>query len=106
MRTPEEFMATAHPTIGTLGFAFYVVPETLERGKALGLDGFRFYFLGRGGVSGDVEAPVVKSAFGYPRAGGLRGQPVAGSYLRATGLRGVPRPPRNGSGVASSKKSY
>jgi hypothetical protein len=41
------------------------VPETLAKGKALGLDGFRFYFLGRGGVLGDVEAPVVASAFGY-----------------------------------------
>jgi hypothetical protein len=69
MTTPEEFMATAHPTIGILGSAFYFVPETLERGKALGLDGFRFYFLGRGGVLGDVEAPVVKSAFGYFESG-------------------------------------
>ena len=31
----------------------------------LGIDGFRFYFLGRGGVLGDVDATVVASAFGY-----------------------------------------
>lgn len=55
----------ASPLIGSLGSAFYFAPETLARGKELGLDGFRFYFLGRGGVLGDVEAPVVQSAFGY-----------------------------------------
>lgn len=51
--------------IGDLGAAFYFVPETLERGKQLGLDGFRYYVLGRGGVLGDVEPAVVSSAFGY-----------------------------------------
>lgn len=55
----------ACPAIGTLGSAFYFTPETLARGRELGLDGYRFYFLGRGGVLGDVEAPVVTSAFGY-----------------------------------------
>lgn len=60
-----ELLAAACPPIGALGSAFYFVPETLARGKELGLDGYRFYFLGRGGVLGDVEAPVVASAFGY-----------------------------------------
>jgi len=63
--TTEELVATACPLIGSLGAAFYFDPETLAAGKKLGLDGFRFYFLGRGGVLGDVEAPVVQSAFGY-----------------------------------------
>ncbi|MDQ3384644.1 MAG: hypothetical protein M3503_01325 [Actinomycetota bacterium] len=63
--TPEELVATASPSIGTLGWAFYFVPETGTAAEALGLDMFRFYFLGRGGVLGDVEAPVVASAFGY-----------------------------------------
>lgn len=63
--TNEELVAAACPLIGSLGAAFYFTPETLARGKELGLDGFRFYFLGRGGVLGDVEAPVVQSAFGY-----------------------------------------
>ncbi len=31
----------------------------------MGLDGFRFYLLGRGGVLGDVEPAVVASAFGW-----------------------------------------
>ncbi len=62
---PEEFVSTASPMIGSIGAAFYFVPETLERGTTLGLDGFRFYFLGRGGVLGDVESEVITSAFGY-----------------------------------------
>lgn len=63
--TPEELVAAASPSIGTLGWAFYFVPETGAAAEALGLDMFRFYFLGRGGVLGDVEARVVASAFGY-----------------------------------------
>lgn len=51
--------------IGSIGASFYFVPETIATGKEHGLDGFRFYFLGRGGVLGDVEAAVVASAFGY-----------------------------------------
>lgn len=51
--------------IGSIGASFYFVPATIDAGKAKGLDGFRWYFLGRGGVLGDVEAPVVSSAFGY-----------------------------------------
>ena len=63
--TLQELLDTACPIIGQAGSAFYFVPETLARGRELGLDGYRFYFLGRGGVLGDVEAPVVASAFGY-----------------------------------------
>lgn len=63
--TPEALVAAACPKIGAMGASFYFVPETVAAGKELGLDGFRFYFLGRGGVLGDVEAPVVHSAFGY-----------------------------------------
>ena len=44
---------------------FYFAPSTVAVGKEHGLDGFRFYFLGRGGVLGDVESQVVASAFGY-----------------------------------------
>lgn len=50
---------------GDIGAAFYFRPATVARGKELGLDGFRFYVLGRGGVLGDVEPGVVRSAFGY-----------------------------------------
>lgn len=51
--------------MGSAGASFYFQPATLARGKELGLDGFRFYVLGRGGVMGDVSARVIESAFGY-----------------------------------------
>jgi len=63
--TTDELMALACPKVRDLGWAFYFTPETLARAGELGLDGFRFYFLGRGGVLGDADAAVVASAFGY-----------------------------------------
>jgi hypothetical protein len=61
----EDLVSVVCPRIGDLGWAFYFTPETLRVGRSLGLDGLRFYFLGRGGVLGDVDAAVVVSAFGY-----------------------------------------
>jgi len=63
--TPGELLYDACPTIGTLGAAFYFTPETAAKGKEHGLDAFRLYFLGRGGVLGDTSAAVVASSFGY-----------------------------------------
>jgi len=63
--TPEELVQTTSGPIGSIGSAYYFIPETLAVGKELGLGGFQWYFLGRGGVLGDVEAPVVQAAFGY-----------------------------------------
>jgi helix-turn-helix protein len=63
--TAEETVARTAEAVYELGSAYYFAPETLARGRELGLDGFRFYFAGRGGVLGNVEAPVVASAFGY-----------------------------------------
>ena len=63
--TPEELVTTACPMINDLGHTFYFVPETAAQGEKLGLDVFEFYFMGRGGVLGDVESRVVTSAFGY-----------------------------------------
>lgn len=60
-----ELVQAACPRIGSLGSAFYFDPMTVAKGKELGLDGFRFYMLGRGGVLGDVEPQVIQSAFGY-----------------------------------------
>jgi hypothetical protein len=64
VQTRDVISAIAAPT-GDLGAASYFHPDTIACGKELGLDGFRFYFLGRGGVLGDVEPDVVVSAFGY-----------------------------------------
>ena len=63
--TPREVIHAIKQPTGDIGAVFYFHPATLEKGKELGLDGFRFYFLGRGGVLGDVEPAVVHSAFGY-----------------------------------------
>jgi hypothetical protein len=62
---PDDLVHAACPPIAKLGSAFYFQPETLAKGKEHGIDGFRFYMLGRGGVLGDVESPVIASAFGY-----------------------------------------
>lgn len=65
MMGTDELVAKACPRIGALGPAYYFTHETLAVGREHGLDGYRFYFLGRGGVLGDVEPAVVTSAFGY-----------------------------------------
>ncbi len=64
MDTAEVVQAVAGP-MGTGGAAYYFSPNTLAKGKELGLKGMQFYMLGRGGLMGDVAAPVVESAFGY-----------------------------------------
>jgi len=60
-----ELIQTISPATNQHGAAFYFHPATLAKGKEHGLDGFRFYVLGRGGVLGDVEPAVVTSAFAY-----------------------------------------
>lgn len=63
--TPRELVIRCSPLIAAIGSASYFTPETIAVGQEHGLGGFRFYFLGRGGVLGDVEPQVVTSAFGY-----------------------------------------
>ena len=63
--TDDELLAAACPIIGSAGSSFYFAPETIARGEAEGLDRGAFYFLGRGGVLGDVDAAVVSAAFGF-----------------------------------------
>jgi hypothetical protein len=107
--SPEALVTHVCPKIRDLGWAFYFAPSTLEVGKDLGLDGFRFYYIGRGGVLGDVEPRVVSSAFGYfnpslvadmwtsscqvvaPRVAGRAFVEAAADYGRAqfTGLEGL-----------------
>lgn len=60
-----EVIKAVDAPVNRAGSVFMFAPETLARGKEIGLDGFRFYILGRGGVMGDVQASVVESAFGY-----------------------------------------
>jgi len=65
MISTQELVETASPKLNAIGPAFYFTEDTMQVGKQYGLDGFRFYFLGRGGVLGDVEPAVITSAFGY-----------------------------------------
>ncbi|MGH9135300.1 MAG: SCO6745 family protein [Ilumatobacteraceae bacterium] len=68
---PRDTVPAIAPKTADIGSAFYFHPDTLAMAKGLGLDGFRMYFLGRGGVLGDVEPAVVSSAFGYFEPGML-----------------------------------
>ena len=68
----SELVTTASPLINTLGSAFYFTPATLARGKELGLRGMQYYILGRGGVLGDADSSVIRSAFGYFNATVIR----------------------------------
>lgn len=79
----EELVAEVSPRIGKVGWAFYFTPETNAVGESLGLSPVRFYFLGRGGVLGNVEAEVVGSAFGYFSPGFVRKMWTSGSALVA-----------------------
>ena len=91
----------AAPT-GDIAAAFYFVPETVAAGKELGLDGFKFYILGRGGALGDVPAAVVSAAFGYFEPGLIENQwakaraicepgVAAQAYFDECGRRGAER---------------
>ncbi|MHB1516814.1 MAG: SCO6745 family protein [Acidimicrobiales bacterium] len=79
----DQLMASVCPAIRDNGWAYYFAAETDEVGKGLGLDLLQFYFLGRGGVLGDVEAEVVVSAFGYFNPETVRSSWDAGRRLVA-----------------------
>jgi hypothetical protein len=61
----EALVEATAGTVNGLGATYYFHPDSLARGKEAGLDGFRLYIVGRGGVLGDCHADVVSSAFGY-----------------------------------------
>jgi len=61
----NELVAATADTLGSVGAQHYFDPTIVAQAKEHGLDGFRMYFLGRGGVLGNVESHVVWSAFGY-----------------------------------------
>ena len=63
--TPEDFIASISPKVQNIGALHYFHPAAKQAAESLGIDGFRFYFLGRAGVLGDVEAEVVQASFGY-----------------------------------------
>ena len=65
MSSLELTKATA-ATLGDMGARYMLHPETAAIGTAAGYaNGWAWYFTGRGGVLGDVDADVVTSAFGF-----------------------------------------
>lgn len=61
-----SLVRSVSPAINTVGGKFMLHPATAELGAANGFENpFAFYFLGRGGVLGDVDADVIASAFGF-----------------------------------------
>ncbi len=56
--------ATA-PAVSKLGSHFMLAGRTYKRGAELGFAGLDFYFVGRGGVLGQVDADVVTAAFAF-----------------------------------------
>ncbi|MHB1210016.1 MAG: helix-turn-helix domain-containing protein [Acidimicrobiales bacterium] len=64
MNASELSAQTADP-IQLVGMSFYFAPSTAERAKALGLNVFQFYGLGRGGVLGDADYDTVFDAFTF-----------------------------------------
>lgn len=70
---PLDIVQAVNAPLQKVGSAFYFTAETRAAAKQqFGIDGFRNYFLGRGGVLGDVDADVVVAAFGYFEPGLVR----------------------------------
>lgn len=90
MTSLELTRATA-PALGDMGARYMLHPETAAIGTEAGYaNGWAWYFTGRGGVLGDVDAGVVASAFGFfgepmVRMMWEQGLPVEGA--RAAGRR-------------------
>ena len=61
----NKFLNEVCPLIKDYGWAYYFAESTQKKGQEKGLDIFSLYFLGRGGVMGDVDPPMVIAAFGY-----------------------------------------
>jgi hypothetical protein len=62
---PNELAGVTALPIQVVGRSFYFDPLTTARAKELGLNGYQFYALGRGGVMGDVDLDVVINAFTF-----------------------------------------
>lgn len=93
--TARALSDAVSPFFGDLGSKYMLDPATAEIGKAAGYpDGFSFYFAGRGGVLGDVDADVIHAAFvffeqGIVRKMWERGVKVEGARKAATRYAGA-----------------
>ena len=62
MALPLSIAQEAGSPISRIGGAFMSDPATLARGEELGYKGWAFYYGGRGGVLGEVDADVVAAS--------------------------------------------
>lgn len=65
MTTGLDAARAVAPHLEALGGAWLVDSNTRATGKELGFRGFSYYFGGRGGVLGDVDADVVTAALTF-----------------------------------------
>ncbi|MFA1547711.1 SCO6745 family protein [Actinomadura chokoriensis] len=71
--TAAETVRAADETVHDIGAKWMLDPAVSRHGKELGYaNPFAFYFAGRGGVLGDVDAEVVSAAFGWFEPGFTR----------------------------------
>ena len=71
--TSRALSDAVSPVFGDIGSKYMLDPATGEIGKQAGYpDGFSFYFAGRGGVLGDVDADVIHAAFMFFDQGVVR----------------------------------
>jgi hypothetical protein len=71
--TAEETVQAADKVLHDVGTVWMLHPETQARGAAYGYPKpMAFYFAGRGGVLGDVDADVVTAAMGWFHPGLVR----------------------------------
>lgn len=63
--TPEETAGRVATTIARFGTAYMLDPALYSLGSEQGYQDLDFYFVGRGGVLGEVHADVIHSAFGF-----------------------------------------
>ncbi|MEV5826355.1 hypothetical protein AB0L25_12325 [Spirillospora sp. NPDC052242] len=69
----DRTVPTVDKNVHDVGAAWMLDRVTGERGKEAGYDNpFAWYFAGRGGVLGDVDASVVCAAFGWFEPGAVR----------------------------------
>jgi hypothetical protein len=61
----DQLVGEASSLIWHSGGMYYFAEESLARAVELGITPSEFYFLGRGGALGDVDAAVADSALGY-----------------------------------------
>jgi hypothetical protein len=70
--TPDEVAERIGPPVNDLGGRFMLDGATYVRGAELGFDGLAFYFCGRGGVLGPVDADTVIDEFCFFGADAVR----------------------------------